>query len=144
MTIFFEYLHCLRSEINLSEQGDYLMSDEMFNDIFNSFNKLIRANIRDFDDSYYFTKKLKDNGNNYSVKVDVPGFEKEEIDIEIINDSLNIKAKNSENTKNFIFYLPKDIINKEAVSSSLKNGQLTITFPKKTKEQQNTIKVKVV
>jgi HSP20 family protein len=109
-------------------------------EIFDAFDKAINEGI---DNAIAHTRKtkdildkVKDNGDNYSVKIDIPGFEREEIDIDIGYTSstlsvLNIKAKNAENSKSFTFYVPKDI-DKDTISASLKNGQLTITLPKMT------------
>jgi len=113
----------------------------MIKNIFDAFNAIDEAINAGVENVVAFTRKVKDNGNSYSLKIDLPGFEKDEIEIDIIEDILNLKAKNAEDSKSFSFYIPSDI-NKEAVEASLKNGQLTITLPKIVKST-NTKKVRI-
>jgi HSP20 family protein len=114
----------------------------MIRNIFDALNAIDDAITEGLDNAVAFTRKVKDNGNSYSLKIDLPGFEKEEIDIEIVNNILNLKAKNDDDTKSFAFYVPKDI-NKDAIGAALKNGQLTITLPKVSKVPANTQKVRI-
>jgi HSP20 family protein len=130
-----EYLDCLLFRERF-ERGDIMIKN-----IFDAFNAIDEAINAGVENVVAFTRKVKDNGNSYSLKIDLPGFEKDEIEIDIIEDILNLKAKNAEDSKSFSFYIPSDI-NKEAVEASLKNGQLTITLPKIVKST-NTKKVRI-
>ena len=89
-----------------------------------------------------YTNKVKDNGDTYSLKIDIPGFEKEEIDSNIVDNVLSIKAKNAEDSRSFAFYIPRDIV-KDTIVASLKNGQLTITLPKKV-QVPTTNKIRII
>ena len=104
----------------------------MIRNLFEVFEALDKAVSDGLENAIAFTRKVKDNGDSYSLKIDIPGFEKEEIDIDIEDNVLNLKAKSADDSKTFAFYIPRDI-NKDAIGASLKNGQLTITLPKKTK-----------
>ena len=114
----------------------------MIKNLFDAFNAIDEAINAGLDNVIAYTRKVQDNGGFYSLKIDIPGFEKDEIEIDIVDIILNIKAKNVEDSKVFAFYVPKDI-NKEDIGASLKNGQLTITLPKKTKPTTTTRKIKV-
>jgi len=65
--------------------------------------------------------------NATKIYVELPGEEKEEIHIEITEDSIEVKTRN--------FYkmieLPNKHITKETITSKYKNGILEITIPKK-------------
>lgn len=99
-------------------------NDYIFNNTFNRFSYHIEAADKRY--IYYIT---------------IPGYDKENINIELQGEYLIIKAQGPKNTKekkdatpvtkeeNHLFYqrlsLPRDI-NKNTISSSLKNGILTI------------------
>ena len=85
-----------------------------------------------------------ENEKNYSVFMEIPGIEKEDISVECDNDTLIISNKrecgeDSEIRFNSFtnleidkaFYLPEDIDSKK-ISAQLKNGILEITIPRKT------------
>jgi HSP20 family protein len=113
----------------------------MIRNIFDVFDAVDRAITEGLDNAVAYTRKVKDEGDFYSLKLDIPGFEREEIDIEVVENVLNIKAKNAEDSKSLAFYVPKDI-DTGAIGATLKNGQLTITLPKK-KAPANTQKIRV-
>ncbi|MBQ8681676.1 MAG: Hsp20/alpha crystallin family protein [Bacilli bacterium] len=127
--------------------------DDVFDDFFfpttkeNNFGKM-RCDIYEKDNTYY-------------LEMDIPGFTKEDINIEIDdNDYLTITAeKNVENTeedenKNYIrkernygkyqrsFYIGG--IDKERIDANFENGILNIIMPKKEEEKSSkqTIEIK--
>lgn len=114
----------------------------MIKNIFDALNAIDEAINAGLDNVIAYTRKVQDNGDNYSLKVDVPGFEREEIEIDVVDNILNLKVKNAENSKGFVFYVPKDI-DKDQISASLKNGQLIITLPKKTTPKPTTRKIRI-
>lgn len=114
----------------------------MIRDIFDALTAIDQAITEGLDTAVAFTRKVKDNGDSYSLKIDLPGFEKEDVDVGIVENVLTIKAKNADDTKQLAFYVPKDI-NKEAIGAALKNGQITITLPKKSKIPAGTQKIRV-
>lgn len=91
---------------------------------------------------------LIEKEKNFIVVVDIPGFEEDEIDIEITETTLKIKGKHkkqqkkqegkiikkerTEKSQKRYIYLPKSI-DKDKSSAELKNGILKITLPKKKK-----------
>jgi HSP20 family protein len=99
---------------------------------------------------------LEDRGKDFRLTVDLPGFSKENVEIEVTDDSVVIHAKKAveeeEKKKNYIrreraaqtFYrkipLPKEVRSDEA-KANLNEGILEITLPKK--EPKETKKVKI-
>lgn len=124
-----------------------------------------------FDDFFFPTVKSNEFGkmkcdiyekdNVYHLEMDIPGFDKSDVNIEIDdNDYLTITAeKNIENneedeTKNYIrkersygkyqrsFYIGG--IDKEQIDASFENGILKVVMPKKAEEKSSkqTIEIK--
>ncbi len=103
---------------------------------------------------------VKETENNFILDVDLPGFDKKDVNLELENGYLTISAKRehkSEQTdkkENFIrrersfgqfsrsFYVGD--ISQEEIEASLDNGILTIKLPKekKQKEKSNRIEIK--
>lgn len=92
-----------------------------------------------------FYSYLNNTDKEYILNIEIPGFEKEQVKIELqgdyiivkaqkpqINSSKNNDAYSNAQSRNSLYQkllLPKDV-DKSAISSSLKNGILTITLPK--------------
>ena len=108
---------------------------------------------------------IMDRENSFEIFLAVPGLDKNNIDISIKEDLLtvsdnsqrdheennndeqrNIYASRGYNFNNFskTFTLPKDIIDKESISAKYENGELIITLPKKEKEDNKTLSIKVI
>lgn len=115
-----------------------------------------------FDDSFFkentkmMKTDIKEHDNNYELIVDLPGLNKENINLEIDNGYLTISAKTSSNNEEkeegkFIrrerysgeyqrsFYVG-DEITEEDIKASFKNGILDITLPKKEYKEEKTKK----
>ena len=100
---------------------------------------------------------IEDRGNDFLVTVEAPGFNKNEIDINVCGDSLEVsgcKEMNvDEKDKDYVrkermsesFYrtmtLPEEI-KYEEVSADLKDGVLEIVLPKKNPKQRKKINIK--
>jgi HSP20 family protein len=99
---------------------------------------------------------LEDRGADFLVSVDLPGFKKEEVTVDVANDHLTIQAsKNQEMTKedkqhNYIrrerasesFYRLVDLsveVLSDQSNASLSNGVLQIVLPKKQSAETNAI-----
>ncbi|WP_143357579.1 Hsp20/alpha crystallin family protein, partial [Erysipelatoclostridium sp. An15] len=94
-------------------------------------------------------------GDNYQLEMEVPGFAKEDISIELHDGYLNISAKKSndndekDNDGNIIrrerysgscsrsFYVGDDI-KQEDIKASYNNGELIITLPKNAPKEIDT------
>lgn len=112
--------------------------------------------FRDFENTFFgddfwkagsFRTDIKDKGDKYILEADLPGFEKEDIKIDIDNDYLTISAEHNECTDekdkegNYIrrersfgsFSRSFNIANvkTDAIEASYKHGVLKLTMPKK-------------
>lgn len=102
--------------------------------------------------------ELCENNGNYELKAQLPGIKKEDIEVEIYEDSINIKAekkeKHEEEKENvfrsefrygkFIRHipLPSEVESNEA-KAEFKDGVLKITVPKSKKEEKERKKLTV-
>ena len=121
-------------------RNDFDLFDEIFDDPFflRIDTKLMRTDIKEKKDSYV-------------VNVDLPGYEKEDIKIEINNSYLTVTAEktNSDEEKEEGRYIRKerysgqcsrsfyvgDNVKDTDVKASFKNGILTLEFPKEKHEE---------
>jgi HSP20 family protein len=93
---------------------------------------------------------MKRTETGYSLKVEVPGFDKENIKASYTKPYLSVTAEQTEGegelttkrTYSFRTYLPN--IDASAITSSLKNGVLNLTLPKKVEELPNHIDIKLI
>ena len=127
----------------LVPRRDFDLFDDFFNDSFfkggdKHSHPLMKTDIKETDDAYI-------------LDIDLPGFNKENIQIDVENGYLNITAKNSssfdEENEKFIrkerysgecsrsFYIGEDV-NEDDIKASFKNGILNLNVPK-TKEDEN-------
>lgn len=120
-----------------------------------------------FDDGFFPPKEknlmktdIKELKDKYLIDMDLPGFEKENINLSLKNGYLDIKAKseqsNNEDKENYIrrerffgecsrsFYVGDDIT-EEDINAEFKNGILKITIPKKeeTEETNEAKKIEI-
>lgn len=119
----------------------------------------------DFFDDEFFSKKgrnlmktdIKEQKDKYMLDIDLPGFEKENINLSLNDGYLNIEAKvekedkNDDNEEKIIrqerfygecsrkFYIG-DNIKEEDIRAEFKNGILKIEIPKKDENETNTVK----
>ncbi len=106
---------------------------------------------------FNFKTDIVDRGDRFLLEAELPGFNKEDIDIEIDDNRLTISAKQDENTvednDNFVrrerrfgsFVRSFDIsnVNTDKIEAAYKNGLLTLTLPKKTKTEPRGRKIEL-
>lgn len=96
--------------------------------------------------SQTFSTDIVDNGNSYTVQTDLPGFKKEDININISGDTLTVKAErhsdyeNKDKKENYIrversygsFTRSFDLsgIDTDKISAKYEDGVLSIDLPK--------------
>jgi HSP20 family protein len=99
---------------------------------------------------------LEDRGKDFRLTVDLPGFNKENLDVEVIEDAVTIQAKKTqaaeEKQKNFVrreraaqtYYrripLPEPVLSDEA-KANLNNGVLEILLPKKEPKETKKLQI---
>lgn len=115
--------------------------DEVFNDPFftKKENKLMKTDVKEKD-------------GNYILEIDVPGYSKEDIKIELNEGYLTVTASKNETKEekdkkgNYIHqerfvgecsrsYYAGDGVKEEDIKASFKNGTLTLEFPKEQPKQ---------
>lgn len=99
---------------------------------------------------------LEDEGKNFRLTVDMPGFKKEDVQVEVTDDMVTINAKRSytadEQKKNYVrrersaqtYYrrvpLPEAVRSDDA-NAKLNEGILEITLPKKTPKETKKLSI---
>ena len=94
-----------------------------------------------------FRTDIRDEGNAYTLEAELPGFDKEDIQLDLDNDTLTITAEHSSDKKeedkkrNFVkreryfgsFTRSFDVtgIDVDRIEAEYNNGVLTLTLPKK-------------
>lgn len=89
---------------------------------------------------------IKENENEFTVKVAIPGMDKKDFNINLDNNILTIQAeketKNEENEVNYThqeynyqsfkrsFTLPKNVVDNDKIEATYLNGELEIVIPK--------------
>ncbi|WP_345991706.1 Hsp20/alpha crystallin family protein [Sulfurimonas sp. HSL-1716] len=142
--------------VSANAQEQKPMNDPFYND-FVKLQKDMDSMFVNFhqkyfsDDKFFSQMKIsaksdfKDDGKKYVIKMDLPGFEKSNIDVKAKDGIINIKAKNDMDTqkKDEHFYererytgsvyrsfsLPKNA-DTSKLKTDYKNGVLTIDIPK--------------
>ncbi len=121
-------------------------SFDLFDDFFD--DSIFQKNTRNM-----MKTDIKEKKDKYLVEVDLPGFERENINLSLDKGYLNIKAKVEENEDNdedekFVrkerfygecsrsFYIGEDI-GEQDIKAEFKNGILRIEVPKKELNNQN-------
>lgn len=137
-----------RNEVTKANRGDYVdifnLMDDFFSDSFPT-TRMLRNDTFKID--------VRDEDNTYVVEAELPGFKKEEIHLDMNDDTLCISASKSEEKEDkqhkYIhrerkatsvkrsIYL-KDI-NADEIKASFDDGLLTVTLPKFIEEKKGTI-----
>jgi len=95
--------------------------------------------------------RVEENKDDYTFVLEIPGFDENEISIEVKERVLEIAAEHKESSTEKHFYrkvqrawqLPKGI-DEDSVKASLKNGVLTVTVPKKALPAPKKVEVKLL
>lgn len=109
------------------------------------------------DQSTVFRSDVRENDKEYIVEADLPGVNKEDIDISINDGVLTVKAERkseaSDENNGYIrreraygsFERSFDIseIDDEKIDAEFKNGVLTLTLPKKLPEEPKSRKLEI-
>ena len=119
---------------------------------FDLFDDMFMDSFFDRKESRIMKADIKEKGDSYIIEVDLPGYEKENIEIEMENGYLKVIAKTSKNVdesneeEKYIhkerfygecsrsFYVG-DNLKEEDIKASFKNGILSLMFPKDKQKQ---------
>lgn len=137
-------------------KNDLIRRDDFFSPFLkNFFNDDFFSTINDLQGS--FKVDLKETDESYLVEADLPGIEKEAIDIEFNNNYLVISAKRNESIEdkkeNYVrrqrrygefkrsFYI--DNVDESKIDASFDHGVLKITLPKLNKGNDKKRKIDI-
>lgn len=119
---------------------------------FDLFDDMFMEPFFDRKESRIMKTDIKEKGDNYIIDVDLPGYEKENIEIEMENGYLKVTAKTSKDVdesneeEKYVhkerfygecsrsFYVGENL-KEEDIKAAFKNGILTLTFPKEKQKQ---------
>ena len=106
-----------------------------------------------------FKTDITDEGDHYTLEADLPGFDKENIHIDLNGDTLTVKAERNSKSedkdkKNKIIRCERSYgsycrefdvsgINTDAIKSKYENGVLTLTLPKKEQQSPETKRIEI-
>ena len=114
-----------------------------FNDLFDEFERSVFG--ENGRRTPVFSTDIKDEGDHYLLEAELPGFQKEDIDLDVKDGVLTISAKHQEdNEHNSGHYVCKERrygsfarsfnlegIQEENITASYNNGVLELNLPKK-------------
>lgn len=97
-----------------------------------------------------FPIDLFEDKQNLFIRAELPGVDRKDIQIEIVDGNLNLQAtrktKRAEAEQSFVFNrtlsLPSEVL-ADKVSASFENGVLSITLPKKEESKSRKIQVSI-
>ncbi|MGI6712519.1 MAG: heat shock protein Hsp18 [Bacillota bacterium] len=137
------------------KKGGWLSKGEDFFD--NFFDKDFFATIPFEKMGFSFRVDLKETENAYQIEADLPGVNKDSINIEFKNNYLTISAKREEKieekTENYIrkerkygelkrkFYV--DDVDEDNIKAYFTDGVLKVELPKANKEKGSTKKIEI-
>ena len=128
---------------------------------YNPFDELEEMQRRFFGENAVreFKTDIRDNGESYLLEAELPGFKKEEITVNIEDDTLTIRAERSDSTEekdgkgNFVkrersygsFSRSFDMtgIRVEDISAAYEDGILKLTLPKKQETLPTSRKLEI-
>lgn len=125
---------------------DLIPFEERSRSLFDSFNKMTQGFFGDWDkDLFPCRTDILDKGDKFVLKADMPGFDKEDIRIDINGDVLTLTAEHNEETKddkdNFVRRERRygalsrsfDVANVETdkITAHYEKGVLELELPKK-------------
>lgn len=125
-----------------------ISKDPFFNNYFDLFDSKNNRNFMNTD--------IIEKENNYLLKIEIPGINKENISIDYENENLNIKVVKNDECNEQDNYLRQEIcygeysrkfyigkINEEDITANYDNGILTISIPKEAKvDDKKRIEIK--
>lgn len=127
----------------LSRRGNDLSFGKFFDDAFDDFFKPVFYGVKDCS----MKTDIKETDGAYELMVDMPGFDKGDINLSLNNGYLTVEAKREEKeeNENFVrrernfscsrsFYVGNNIT-EEDVKAKYNNGTLSLSIPKKDKKE---------
>lgn len=125
--------------------------------LFNYLDNIEKSFFGEMEPAAHFRTDIKDNGNEYLLEAELPGFAKEDIHINVDGDRLEITARHRENKEekkeNYVcrerkfgsFSRSFDMtgIDTEAISAGYQDGILSLHLPKRIPVQPEAKRIEV-
>lgn len=119
---------------------DYIMP---FDNYFKEIEKVFTQEVPPSCDKRVRSFKFDSQNNKYVITVEVPGFAKEHVSVELHNKMLKISAERDGNKFSLNLNIPYRL-DREKISAKVQDGLLTIDAPLyKVKENKDFVKVNV-
>jgi HSP20 family protein len=128
MSTLTRHLNPIRNMFLLDNQ-DY----DPFKDFFNNFSKALSDDHRLTD--------IKDNGDVYTVSIELPGYKKGDVKAEVNDGVLTVTAEKDGKTSYQNSFSIKSDVDTKSITANLEYGILTLTLPKKEVSKPRKIKV---
>ena len=128
MSTLTKHLNPIRNMFLLDNQ-DY----DPFKDFFNNFSKALSDDHRLTD--------IKDNGDVYTVSIELPGYKKGDVKAEVNDGILTVTAEKDGKTSYQNSFSIKSDVDTKSITANLEYGILTLTLPKKEVSKPRKIKV---
>ena len=133
----------------MSRRNPFEEIERMFERMNNQFNQFNEMSV---PATQSLSVDLADHNESFEVTADLPGYDREDIDLSVADRTLRISAERDESTEegegNYLrrerrrqslsrsLSLPEDVEEEEA-SATYRNGVLTVTLPKATSEDDS-------
>lgn len=94
------------------------------------------------------TTRAKETDDSWQLEIDLPGFKRDEINIDLSEDYLHVKAETEDEERSFRgvvehrFRLPKDV-DSSGVNARFENGVLRLSVPKRPEEHAEVRKIEI-
>lgn len=128
MSTLTKHLNPIRNMFLLDNE-DY----DPFTDFFTTFGKALNTDRRLTD--------IKDNGDVYTVSIELPGYKKGDVKAEINDGTLTVTAEKDGKTTYQNTFSVKNDVDTKSITANLEYGILTLTLPKKEVSKPRKIKV---
>ncbi|KNF07714.1 molecular chaperone [Gottschalkia purinilytica] len=128
------------------------------NDVFDFFNEMEKNFMQSFNNEFFnFKTDIVEKEDKFILEAELPGFNKENIDVKVDDNKLTISAKQDtsteENKDNYVrkerrygsFVRSFDVSNVKVddIKADYKNGILTLELPKKDSGNSNGKKIDI-
>lgn len=126
----------------LARRTEFPAISNVFNDLFNG---LSTSNFSDFN-STLPAVNIKETEDEFEVQVAVPGMDKKDFKIDLDNDLLTISSEKKDEIEDVkdnytrkeysylsfrrSFRMPENVVDRDKIEATYKNGELKITIPK--------------
>ena len=134
-----------------------------YRNVFSPFRELERMEKEMFSGSGLrsaFKTDVRDVGDAFLIEAELPGFKKEDIQVDVESDTLTIHAErknetNKEDGKGHLIHAERfygsyersfrfDAVDSDGIAASYTDGVLTLTLPKKKETQPTTRRLEIV